>query len=190
MSIESMMLFNHLILCHPLLPSIFPSIRVFPMSQLFASGGQSVGALASVPVFPMNIQGWFPSGLTGSIFQSKGLSRVFSSTTIWKHQFFSAQPSLGFPGGSEGQESASGVRRPGLGPCVRKIPWRREWLPTPVFLPGEFHGQRNLVGYSPWGGKESESLLYGSSLTSVGDYWKNYSFDYTNLCRQIDVSAF
>ena len=43
------------------------------------------------------------------------------------------------------------VQEPGFDPCVRKIPWRREWLPTPVFLPGEFHGQRRLVGYSPWG---------------------------------------
>ena len=46
-------------------------------------------------------------------------------------------------------------RRPGFNPLVRKIPWRREWQPTPVFLPGEFHRQRNLAGYSPWGLKES-----------------------------------
>ena len=60
------------------------------MSQLFAPGAQSIGALASV--LPMNIQGLFPLGLTGLIFlQSKGLSKVFSSTTIWKHSFFSAQ---------------------------------------------------------------------------------------------------
>ena len=62
------------------------------MSQLFALGGQSIGASASV--LPMNIQDWLPWGLTGLIsLQSKGLSRVFSST-IWKHQFFSTQPSL------------------------------------------------------------------------------------------------
>ena len=47
-------------------------------------------------------------------------------------------------------------RRPGFDPWVRKIPWRREWQPAPVFLPGEFHGQRSLVGYSPWGCKESD----------------------------------
>ena len=46
-------------------------------------------------------------------------------------------------------------RRPGFNPWVGKIPWRRKWQPTPVFLPGEFHGQRSLVGYSPWGHKES-----------------------------------
>ena len=67
-----------------------PSSGSFPMSQLFASGGQSIGASASV--FPMNIQGWFPLGLTGLIFLlSKGLSRVFSNTTVQKHQFFGAQ---------------------------------------------------------------------------------------------------
>ena len=67
-------------------------ITFLPRSWLFASDGQSVGASGSV--FPMNIQGWFPSGLTGLIsLLSKGFSRVFSSTTIWKHQFFGAQPS-------------------------------------------------------------------------------------------------
>ena len=59
------------------------------MNRLFASGGQSIGASGSASVLPMNIQGWFPLGLTGLIFlQSKGLSRVLSSTTVQKHQFF------------------------------------------------------------------------------------------------------
>ena len=94
-SIESVMSSNHLILCHPLLllPSVFPASESFPMSQLFTSGGQSIGASASASVLPVNIQGWFPLGLTGLIsLLSKGLSKVFSSTTIWKHQFFSSQP--------------------------------------------------------------------------------------------------
>ena len=65
------------------------------MSQFFALGGQSIGVSASVSVLPMNIQGWFPLGLTGLIsLLSKGFSRVFSSTTVWKHQFFCAQPFL------------------------------------------------------------------------------------------------
>ena len=69
----------------------------FPMSQLFASGGQSTGALASASDFPMNIQGWFPLESTGLIpLQSKGLSRVFSSTTTRRHHFFITQPSLWF----------------------------------------------------------------------------------------------
>ena len=60
---------------------------------------------------------------------------------------------LGFPGGSDGKGSAS-CKRPGFDPWVVKIPWRREWQPMPVFLPGEFHGQRSLAGYGPWGHKE------------------------------------
>ena len=79
------------ILCHPflLLPSIFPTSGSFLMSQLFASGGQNIGVSASASVLPMNIQGWFPLGLTGCIsLQSKGFSRVFCNTTVQKHQCF------------------------------------------------------------------------------------------------------
>ena len=97
MSIESVMPSNHLTLCHPLLllPSIFPSIRVFSNECTFASGGQRIGASASASILPMNIQDWFPLGLNGLLsLQSKGLSRVFSNTTVQKHQFFGAQPSL------------------------------------------------------------------------------------------------
>ena len=69
----------------------FPASGSFPVSQLFASGGQSIGASASASVLPMNIQGWFPLGLTSLLsLQSKGLSRVFSNTIVQKHQFFSA----------------------------------------------------------------------------------------------------
>ena len=91
MSIESAMPSNHLILRCPLLllPSIFPSIQVFPMSQFFTSGGQSIGVSASASILPMNIQDWFPLGWNGWVsLQSKGLSRVFSNTTVQKHQFF------------------------------------------------------------------------------------------------------
>ena len=67
----------------------------FPVSQLFASGGQNIGASASASVLPMNIQDWFPLGWTDLIsLLSKGLSGVFSSTTVQKHQFVSTQPSL------------------------------------------------------------------------------------------------
>ena len=73
----------------------FPASVSFPMSQFFASGGQNIGVSGSVSVLPMNIQDWFPLQLTGLIsLQSKWLSRVFSSTTVWKHQFLGAQPSL------------------------------------------------------------------------------------------------
>ena len=72
-----------------------PASGSFPMSQFFAAGGQRIGASASASVLPMNIQGGFPLGLTGWIsLLSKGLSRVFSNTTVQKHQFFSAQLSL------------------------------------------------------------------------------------------------
>ena len=88
--------------CHPtILSSVspfssclqsFPASGSFQLSQFFASGGQSIGVSASASVLPMNIQDWFPLGWTGWIsLQSKGLSRVFSNTTVQKHQFFSAQ---------------------------------------------------------------------------------------------------
>ena len=91
--------------CHPTISSSvspfssclqsFPASESFPMSRFFTSGGQSIGASASASVLSMDIQGWFPSGLTGLIsLQSKGVPRAFSNTTIWKQQFFSAQPSL------------------------------------------------------------------------------------------------
>ena len=73
----------------------FPASGSFPMSQFFTAGGQSIGVSASTSALPMNIQDWFPSGWIGWIsLQSKGLSRVFSNTTVQKHQFFSAQLSL------------------------------------------------------------------------------------------------
>ena len=91
MSMESVMPPNHLILCHPLLllPSILSSIRVFPISQFFRSDGQNIEVSASASVLPMNIQDWFPLGWIS--LQSNRLSRVFSNTTVQKHQFFSTQ---------------------------------------------------------------------------------------------------
>ena len=91
--------------CHPTIsssvihfsscPQSIPALGSFQMSQLFASGGQSIGVSASTSVLPMNTQDWSPLGWTGWIsLQTKGLSRVFSNTTDQKHQFFSAQLSL------------------------------------------------------------------------------------------------
>ena len=88
--------------CHPAIsssvipffswPQPLPESGSFPVSQLFAWGGQSIGVSASASVLPMNTEDWSPLGWTGWIsLQSKGLSRVFSSTTVQKHQFFSAQ---------------------------------------------------------------------------------------------------
>ena len=97
MSIDSVMPSNRLILCCPFSfhPQSFLISGSFPISQFFASSSQSIEISASASVLPMNIQGWFPLGLIGWIsLQFKGLSRVFHSTTIWKHQLFGAQPSL------------------------------------------------------------------------------------------------
>ena len=91
--------------CHPTIsssvvsfsscPQSFSASGSFPMSQLFVSGGQSIGVTASASVLPVNIQDWFPLGWTGWIsLQSKRLSKVFSNTTVQNHQFFSAQLSL------------------------------------------------------------------------------------------------
>ena len=76
-------------------PQSFPASQSFPVSQLFTSNGQSIRASALAPVLPMNVQGWFPLGFISLIsLTSKGLSRVFSSTTVQKHEFFSSWPSL------------------------------------------------------------------------------------------------
>ena len=137
---------NHLI-CHPLLflPSIFPRIRVFSVTQFFATGSQSIGLSTSAWVLPMSIQDWFPLGLAGWIsLQSKGLSRVFSNTTVQKHQFFGTQ----------------------------LLYRRRQWHPTPVLFPGKSHGRRSLVGCSPWGLKEldmTERLHFHFSLSFFGE---------------------
>ena len=91
--------------CHPTISSsvapfaswfqYLPASESSLMSQLFVSGGQRLGASASASVLPMTIQSWFPLGLTGlNSLQYKALSRVFSSTAVWKHQFFGTQPSL------------------------------------------------------------------------------------------------
>ena len=93
----SVMPSSHLILWRPLLllPSIFPNIRDFEISCLFVSDDQNTGASASASVLPVNIQGWSPLRLTGLIsLLPKGLSGVFSSTTVWRHQFFGPLPSL------------------------------------------------------------------------------------------------
>ena len=91
--------------CHPTIsfsavpfsscPQSFPASGSFPVSQFFVSGGQSIGVSASSSVLPVNIQDWFPLGWTSLMsLQPKGLSRVFSNTTVQKHQFFGAQLSL------------------------------------------------------------------------------------------------
>ena len=94
MSNESMMSSNHLILCRPFFSCLqpFPTSGSFQMSQLFTSSSQNIGVSASTSVLPMNTQDWSPLEWTGWIsLQCKGLSGVFSNTTVQKHQFFGAQ---------------------------------------------------------------------------------------------------
>ena len=103
----------------------------------------------------------------------------YNSTAVNSVNYLSYREILGFPGGSDGKESTCKVGDLGLIPGLGRCPWRRERRPTPVFLPGEFHGQRSLAGYSPWSCKEldmtewlslthslthSEILLWTSSL--------------------------
>ena len=118
------------------------------MSQFFPSSSQSIGVSASGSVFPMNIQDWFPLGLTGWIsFQSKGLLKVFSNTTVQKHQFF-ATSALSF------------------------LYQRRQWHLNPILLPGKPHGWRSLVGCNPWGCEESdmtEQFHFHFSLSCIGE---------------------
>ena len=150
MSIESLMPSNHLILCHPLLlpPSIFPISSSFPLSQFFASRGQSIGVSASASVLPMNIQDWFPLGLTGWIsLQSKGLLRVFSNTSskasiLQLSASFMVQ--LSHPYLTTGKTIAL-TRWTFVGQVMSLL------FNMLSRLPGKSHGQRSLVGCSPWG---------------------------------------
>ena len=100
----------------------FAASGFFPMTCLFISDGQSTGASASASVLPVNIQSWLPLGWTGLIFlQSKGVSRVFSSTTIWRHQFSRQEYWSGFPFPTPGDLSNPGIK------------------PTPPALAGSLH---------------------------------------------------
>ena len=145
------------------------------MSQLFASDGQSIGGSASASVLPMNSQSWFPLGLSSLIsLLFKGLSRVFSSTMVWKHGFFSTQPSKGFPCGSAGKESACNVGDLGSIPGLGRSPGEGKRLPTPVHWPVEFHGLQSMGSKRVWLFKRHDwatftlSFLYGPILTVNG----------------------
>ena len=92
-------------------------------------------------------------------------------------------PGLGFPGGTSGKEPACQCRRHkrcGFDPLVKKIPWRRAWQPTPVFLSGKSHGQRSPVGYSPLGCKESDPLGVFSNESTLCIRWPKFSISPSN----------
>ena len=125
MSIESVMPSNHLILCYALrfLPSIFPSIRVFSIESVLHIRWPKYWSFSfSISLFPINIQHWFPLGSTGWIsLQSKGLSRVFSNTTVQKHQFFSAQLSFSSPRQDQIHNLCGPIQTENLEPLIQKI---------------------------------------------------------------------
>ena len=91
---------------------------------------------------------------------------------------------LGLPWWLSGKESTCQCRRCGFDPWVGKMPWRRAWQPTPVSLPGEFHGQRSLAGYSPWGCKESDKRMQHKGKESEKEYICVYIYIYMteSLC--------
>ena len=126
----------------------------FPMSQLLAWSGQSIGVYASASVLPMNTQDWSPFGWTVWIsLQSKGLSRVFSNTTVQKHQLFGTQFSS--PGSLDAKESGDNARDPGLIPVSGRSPREGNGYPL-SYSCLENSRQRSLVGYGLWGLKESD----------------------------------
>ena len=164
--------------CHPTIsfsvvpfsscPQSFPASGSFQTSELFASDGQSIRVSASAWVLPMNTQDWSPLEWTGWIsLQFKGLSRVFSNTTVQKQQFLTAPHSSTFaweiPWTEEpGRLQSMGSLRVGHKWAISLslftfMHWRRKWQPTPVFLPGESQGQRSLVGCRLWGRTKSDT---------------------------------
>ena len=124
----------------------FPASGSFSMSQFFASGGQSIGVSASTSVFPMTIQEWSPLEWTGWIsLQSKGLSRVFSNTTVQKHQFFGARL-------SSQSNSHNPYMTTGKTIALIRLDGREsEWTP------GDGDGQGGLACCDSWGCKESDT---------------------------------
>ena len=102
------------------------------------------------PVKPMYLLTHINSSIYIYIYMSSPISQDSLSSLVTLRFWDS-------PGGTSGKESACQCRRPGFNPWVRKIPWRRTWQPTPLFWPGKSHGQRSLVGYSPWGCKELDT---------------------------------
>ena len=99
---------------------------------------------------------------------------IYTISPLVIETFVISKTISGLPWWFKWQRICLQCRRPGFNPWVRKIPWRREWLPTPVLLPGEFHGQRSLAGYGPWGGKESdmtECLTLSTSYAYESSLW-------------------
>ena len=161
MSIKSVMPSNHLILCRPLLllPSIFPSIKVFSnelvlhMWSKYWSFSFNISPSNEHPGLVSRMD-WLDllaiQGILKSLLQHHSSKASTPCQITLKH-------SKRFPGGSDSKRICLQHRRIRFDPWVGKIPWRRAWQPTPLFLPGEFRGQRSLKGHSPWGRKEPDT---------------------------------
>ena len=183
MSTESVMLSSSAI--HFFCLQSFLALRSFTMSQLSTSVGQSIGASATASFLPMNVQGWFPLGLTGLISCSPEdteslLQNHSSKALVFWHLAFCMLPTW-----LSGKESACQYRNHRYDPWIAKIPWRRKWQPTPVFLPGKFHGQRSLVGYSPWGNKESDMTEHS---THTAFFMVQFSHPYMTTGKTIALT--
>ena len=170
---------------HPLSPTFsfclqsFPASGSFQMSWLFISGGRSTGDSASASVLPMNILDWSPLGWTGWIsLQSKGLSRDFSNTTVQKHQFF-------WHPVAQIIKLRLQCRKPSFSPWVGKIPLEEERDTHSSILAWKIPWTGEPGGLQPIGSERvghdwmtnTHSLLYGPTLTSIHDDWKNHSLD-------------
>ena len=114
-------------------------------------------------------------------FVAQGLELVCTATSSQLHPRVSWESHshfwVSFPGGSDGKVFCLQRRRPGFHPWVRKVPWRREWRPPPVFLPGEFQGQRSLASYSPWSCRELDTmeqltLVISALCINISALWK------------------
>ena len=129
-------------------PQSFPASGSFPVSRLFPSDGQSIGVSASASALAMNIQGWFPLGLTGLIsLLSKGLSGVFSSTTVRQHHFFSIQPSIW----SNSHMHAWLLEKPHPKSLNKPREWTtRENVHHLVGLFSQWADNRRFVGHAGW----------------------------------------
>ena len=190
MCIDSVMLFNHLTLCGLLLLCLqsFPVLGSFPMSQLFALGGQSTGASASASVCPMNVQGWFPLGLIGLIpllfkgVSSPALQIESISSSALRLLYGSTFTSVHFPGGLDGKASVYNAGDLGLIPGSGRFPGEGNASPL------QYSCLENPMDRGAW----CRLLSMGSQR--VGHDWvtslKKHTFDYMDLYHQNDVSAF
>ena len=166
---------SHFIFCHPLLllPPIPPSIRVFCNESTlrmrwpkYWSFSFSISPSNEHPGLISFRMDWLDLLAVQGTLKSLLQHHSSKASILRRLAFFTVQLShlcplqMGFPGGASGKKPICQGRRPkirGFNPWVGKIPWRRKWQPTPVFLPGESHGQRSLAGYAPLHLKESDT---------------------------------